>query len=67
MSLQDELRKAVAANDTPRVQTLADQIARNHIERFQRKLDAIMLGGTGYRTPHPPCGCRIVHTCNNVT
>lgn len=41
MSLQDELRKAVAAKDTYKVQDLLDQIARRYIETSMRHVRAV--------------------------
>ncbi len=38
---QDQLRKAVAANDTPRVQLILDSMVRKQLARFQKKLDAV--------------------------
>lgn len=41
MSLQDELRKAVADRDTFKVQDLLDRMARQRIDAFARRINAI--------------------------
>ena len=60
--LQD-LRNAVASDDTVRVQEALERLARHYFENSMRR-----IYGSGWEKPREkPCGCRIVHTCNKIT